>query len=164
MSMQDKLIPLENQFENIDMETFMQNVPIPQFEIAPPKIQEPKLRPNPIQETNKILEDQNEKIDDLSDKLEQANSEISKQTKELQSIHYENMKLNAQIDVLNKTIDSQNDELEHLRNINAELKITNDTLSDNSLSAKDWKLSIVSFISGVIVAVIGGIILHFFIE
>ena len=132
MSMQDKLIPLENQFENIDIETFMQNAPIPQFDIALPKMQEPTLRPNPIHQTNNILEDQNEKIDDLSDKLEQANSEISKQTKELQSIHYENMKLNAQINVLNKTIDSQNDELEHLRNINAELKITNQTLENSN--------------------------------
>lgn len=44
-----------------------------------PKTPEVLVRPNPIHETNKLLEEQNEKIDDLLIKLEDANLEISKQ-------------------------------------------------------------------------------------
>ena len=89
--------------------------------------------------------------------MEEANSEISKQTKELQSIHYENIKLNAQIDTLNKTIDSKDDELSKLRDINAELKLTNKTLEENNKSNKHyWRNTIlVSLSVGIFSFVLG---------
>ena len=118
-----------------------QSIPVPTYT---PKAPEVLVRPNPIHETNKLLEEQNEKIDDLSTKLEEANLEISKQTKELKSIHYENMKLNAQIYTLNKTIDSKDDELSKLRDINAELKLTNKTLEESNKSNKHyWRNTII---------------------
>ena len=85
------------------------------------------------------------------------NSEIAKQTKESQSIHYENMKLNAQIDVLNKTVDSQKDELERLRNINAELKTSNKILEKNNKHY--WRNTfIVGFVVAAIFFVLGCLI------
>lgn len=146
MSIPDNLIPIDNPLKNIDIEVFKKNAPI---NYPQPKIPEPLIRPNPIHETNRILEGQSEKIDDLSKNLEIANSEIVKQTKELQSIHYENMKLNTQIDVLNKTVDSQKDELERLRNINAELKTSNKMLKENNKHY--WRNT---FIVGFVVAAI----------
>lgn len=122
MSIPDNLIPVDNPFKNIDIESF-KNAPTPKFDI--PSTPNVNIMPNPIHETNRILEDQNEKINELSDKLESANAE-------LKSIHYENLKCNAQIEVLNKTIDSQTDELEQLRNINAELKTSNKILTENN--------------------------------
>lgn len=98
------------------------NIPI---SVVLPKTPEPIPNSNPIHKADKLLEAQNVKIDNLSNELEQSNLE-------LQSIHYENMKLNAQIDVLNKAVDFQNDELERLRNINAELKISNQSLKENN--------------------------------
>ncbi len=127
------LTPLNNFVENIDINKLKQYAPRPTSNIS--KAPEVLVSPNPIHETNKILVDQNKRIDDLSNKLEQANIEISNQTKELESIHYENMKLNAQINILNKTIDTQNDEVIKLRNINTELKFTNQTLKDNNKNA-----------------------------
>ena len=41
------------------------------------------VRPNPIQETNKLFVEQNEKIDDFSNKLENANLGIANQTRGL---------------------------------------------------------------------------------
>lgn len=122
-----------------------------------PKVPEVLVRPNPIHETNKLLEEQNEKIDDLSTKLKEANSEISKQTKELQSIRYENMKLNVQIETLNETIDSKDEELAKLRDINAELKLTNKTLEESNQSNKHyWRNTIlVSLGVGVFSFVLG---------
>lgn len=132
MSIPDNLTPIENPFKNIDLDKIKQSISNYQPEIEIPIAPSVNVPPNPVYETNEILVEQNEKIDELSNKLENANSEISKQTKELQSIHYENMKLNAQINLLNKTIDFQNDELERLRNINTELKITNQTLENSN--------------------------------
>lgn len=123
MQIPDNLIPVDNPFKNIDIEAFKQNAPIPKFDV--PTVPSVNVMPNPIHETNRILEDQNEKINELSNRLEGANAE-------LKSIHYENLKYNAQIEVLNKTIDSQTDELEQLRDINAELKISNKILTDNN--------------------------------
>lgn len=157
MQIPDNLIPIDNPFENIDIEVFKQNAPISQINYPQPKIPEPLIRPNPIHETNRILEGQSEKIDDLSKNLDIANSEIAKQTKELQSIHYENMKLNAQIDVLNKTVDSQKDELERLRNINAELKTSNKILEKNNKHY--WRNTfIVGFVVAAIFFVLGCLI------
>lgn len=118
-----------------------------------PKAPEVLIRPNPIHATNKLLEEQNEKIDDLSAKLEEANLEISKQTKELQYIYYENMKLNAQIDTLNKTIDSKDDELSKLRDINAELKLTNKTIEESSKSNRGYWIK--TILVGIFTTVLG---------
>lgn len=118
-----------------------------------PKSPEILMRPNPIHETNKLLEEQNEKIDDLSTKLKDANLEISKQTKELQSIHYENIKLNIQIDMLNKTINFQSDELDKLRNINAELKLTNKMLEENNKSNHGYWIK--TILIGIFTTVLG---------
>lgn len=111
------------------------------------------IPPDPAYMTNKLLSDQNGKIDDLSLKLEEANLEISKQTQELKSIHYENMKLNAQIDTLNKIIDSQNDELERLRNINAELKLANKTLEKSNESNRGYWIK--TILIGIFTTVLG---------
>lgn len=125
-------------------------IPVQAVVHKPPELIIP---PNPIHETNRLLEEQNDKINDLSTKLEEANSEISKQTQELKSIHYENLKLNAQIDTLNKTIDSQNDELEKLRNINAELKLANKTLEESNKSNRGYWIK--SILIGVFTTVVG---------
>lgn len=127
-----------------------QSIPVPTYT---PKAPEVLVHPNPIHETNKLLESQNEKIDDLSTKLEEANLEISKQTKELQSIHYENMKLNVQIDTLNKTIDSKDDELSKLRDINAELKLANKTLDENNKSNRGYWIK--TILIGIFTTVLG---------
>ncbi len=129
MTIPDNLIPVDNPFKDIDIENFKQNVQIPELNIS--TIPDINKIQNPIHDTNRILEVQNEKIKELSNMLENANSE-------LKSIHYENMKLNSQIDVLNKTIDSQNDELNRLRDINSQLKITNQSLEESSKSNKHY--------------------------
>lgn len=118
-----------------------------------PKSPEVLVRSNPIHETNKLLEEQNEKIDDLSIKLEDANLEISKQTNELQSIHYENMKLNSQVDILNKTIASQSDELDKLKNINAELKSANKALEESNKSNSGYWIK--TILVGIFTTVLG---------
>lgn len=125
-------------------------IPVHTVTYKPPEVVIP---PNPIHETNRLLEEQNDNIADLSTKLEEANSEISKQTKELKSIHYENLKLNAQIDTLNKTIDSQNDELERLRNINAELKLANKTLEKSNKSNRGYWIK--TILIGIFTTVLG---------
>ena len=61
-----------------------------------------------------------------------------KQISQSNSIYYENKKLNAQIEVLNKTIDSKNGELNKLRDINNQLKITNQTLLENQQSNRGY--------------------------
>lgn len=145
MSIPDNLIPIDNPFKDIDIEVLKQNASIPKFDI--PTAPNVNIMPNPIHETNRILEDQNEKINELSDKLESANAE-------LKSIHYENLKCNAQIEVLNKTIDSQTDELEQLRNINAELKTSNKILTENNKHY--WRNTIlVSLSVGMITFILG---------
>ena len=112
-----------------------------------PKAPEVLVCPNPVHETNRILENPNEKINELSNKLESANTE-------LKSIHYENLKYNAQIEVLNKTIDSQTDELEQLRNINAELKTSNKILIENNKHY--WRNTIlISLTIGTIMFILG---------
>ena len=58
-------------------------IPVHTVTYKPPEVVIP---PNPIHETNRLLEEQNDKIADLSTKLEEANLEISKQTQELKSI------------------------------------------------------------------------------
>lgn len=63
------------------------------------------------------------------------------------------MKLNAQIDTLNKTIDSQNDELERLRNINAELKLANKTLEENNESNRGYWIK--TILIGIFTTVLG---------
>lgn len=115
--------------------------------------------PQPMQECNKKLPNVKNPV---VNELQTLRTETETQTKELQCIRYENMKLNAQIETLNKTIDSQKDELDNLRNINAKLESTNKLLSSNSLSLKDWKHMLASFISGIIVTVVGGVILYFY--
>lgn len=128
-----------------------QSIPVPTYT---PKAPEVLVRPNPIHETNKLLEEQNEKIDDLSTKLEEANLEISKQTKEIQSIHYENMKLNAQIDVLNKINDSNNSKLDELRSANIKLETVNQTLRESNKHY--WRNTfIISFIVALIFFLLG---------
>lgn len=145
MQIPDNLIPIDNPFKDIDIEVLKQNSPMPKFDI--PTSPNVNIMPNPIHETNRILEDQNEKINELSDKLESANAE-------LKSIHYENLKCNAQIEVLNKTIDSQTDELERLRNINAELKTSNKILKENNKHY--WRNTIlISLLVGIVTFILG---------
>lgn len=115
------------------------------------------VRPNPVHESNELLRKQNDKINELSDKFDSTNNENLNQTKELQSIHYEDMKLNAQINTLIKIIDSQNDELTKLRDVNAELKLANNTLKENNKHY--WRNTfIISFIVAGIFFVLGYII------
>ena len=84
-----------------------------------PKAPEVLVCPNPVHETNRILENQN-----------------------------------AQIEVLNKTIDSQTDELEQLRNINAELKTSNKILIENNKHY--WRNTIlISLTIGTIMFILG---------
>lgn len=85
----------------------------------------------------------------MLEELQALRTEVSSQTKELQHIRYENMKLNAQIDTLNKTIGSKDEELNSLRNINAELKIANETLKNSNNHY--WRNT---FIVGFVVAAI----------
>lgn len=138
MSIPDDFIPVENSFENIDLEKFRQNISNYQPKIELPITPSVDIPPNPIHETNRLLVEQNDKINELTGKLENADFKISKQTKELQSINCENTKLNVKIEVLNKTIDSQSDELKCLRNINAELKIANKSLKVNNQSNRHY--------------------------
>lgn len=144
MTIPYNLIPVDNPFKNIDFEAFKQNAPVPKLDI--PKALNVNV-PNPIHETNRILEEQNEKIKELSNKLEDAN-------KELKTIHYENLKYNAQIEVLNKTLDLQTDKLEQLRDINAELKTSNKILEENNKHY--WRNTIlISLGVGIITFILG---------
>lgn len=145
MTIPGNLIPVDNPFKNIDIEAFRQNAPVHKLDI--PKAPNVNVVPNPVYETNHILEEQNEKINELSNQLENAN-------KELKTIHYENLKYNAQIEVLNKTIDLQTDKLEQLRNINAELKTSNKILEENNKHY--WRNTfIVGFVVSAIFFVLG---------
>ena len=82
---------------------------------------------------NKMVEEQ-----------KKLNNNVEQLKPQLVSIQYENMKLNAQIYTLNKTIDSKDDELSKLRDINAELKLTNKTLEESNKSNKHyWRNTII---------------------
>ncbi len=145
MSITNNLIPTHNLFQNTDIEVLMQDAPLPKLDIQ--TVPSANIMPNPIHKTNRILEEQNEKISELSGMLENANAE-------LKSIHYENLKCNAQIEVLNKTIDSQTDELEQLRNINAELETSNRMLKENNKHY--WRNTMMVSISvGIITFILG---------
>ena len=73
-----------------------------------------------------------EQLKFLTDKMDSMQSELENQTEAMKKIQYENIKLNAQIEIQNKTIDSNLEELNTLRNVNAELKAVNKNLENSN--------------------------------
>lgn len=73
-----------------------------------------------------------ERLKFLTDKMDSMQSELENQTEAMRKIQYENIKLNAQIEIQNKTLDSNLEELNTLRNVNAELKTVNQNLINNN--------------------------------
>lgn len=73
-----------------------------------------------------------EQLKFLTDKMDSMQSELEDQTEAMKKIQYENIKLNAQIEIQNKTIDSNLEELNTLRNVNAELKAVNKNLENSN--------------------------------
>lgn len=73
-----------------------------------------------------------EQLKFLTDKMDSMQSELENQTESMKKIQYENIKLNAQIEIQNKTIDSNLEELNTLRNVNAELKAVNKNLENSN--------------------------------
>lgn len=90
----------------------------------------------------------------LTDKMDSMQSELESQTEAMRKIQYENMKLNAQIEIQNKTIDSNLEELNTLRNVNAELKAVNKNLENSNRHY--WRnTAIVSFVVALIFYLLG---------
>lgn len=71
-------------------------------------------------------------LTDKMDSMQSMQSEVENQTETMRKIQYENIKLNAQIEIQNKTIDSNLEELNTLRNVNAELKAVNKNLENSN--------------------------------
>lgn len=95
-----------------------------------------------------------ERLKFLTDKMDSMQSELESQTEAMRKIQYENMKLNAQIEIQNKTIDSNLEELNTLRNVNAELKAVNKNLENSNRHY--WRnTAIVSFVVALIFYLLG---------
>jgi hypothetical protein len=134
----------------------------------------PKINNNPLENTEKLLKQQlqqskseNEELQDnlcsLTDQLSSMQKEMANQTKVIQTLRYDNMKQIAQIEVLNKTNDMQLSEISELKE--------NEIISKNKIASLNQTISklendnryqgIKSFLSGIVVTVIGGIIVWF---
>lgn len=95
-----------------------------------------------------------EQLKFLTDKMDSMQSELENQTEAMKKIQYENIKLNAQIEIQNKTIDSNLEELNTLRNVNAELKAVNKNLENSNRHY--WRnTTIISFVVALIFYLLG---------
>jgi hypothetical protein len=134
----------------------------------------PKINNNPLENTEKLLNQQlqqskseNEELQEnlslLTDQLNSMQKEIVNQTNVIQTLRYDNMKQIAQIEVLNKTNDRQLSEISQLKEseIISKNKIVSLNQTITNLENGNKYQGIKSFLSGVIVTVIGGIIVWF---
>jgi hypothetical protein len=144
------LIEPDERFKNVDFSKLIDANPQPRFNFG---INQNVIKPKTPEENLRFLTDQ----------LSSMQEEIANQTNVIQTLRYDNAKQIAQIEVLNKTNDKQLSEISQLKEneIISKNKIVSLNQTIINLENSNKYQGIKTFLSGVIVTVIGGVIVWF---